>query len=95
MIEFVMFGGSVGGMIYLHYNYSYPVMNVTQEVSKNIKVAKNLPKSSLTTLDVLYLILVHIDGNVDKKFQPPSFTGAEKIKFIFKGFLRTDGNFTL
>jgi len=31
VIQFVMFGGSVGGMIYLHYNYSYPVMNVTQE----------------------------------------------------------------
>jgi len=31
VIEFVMFGGSVGGMIYLHYNFSYPIQNVTQE----------------------------------------------------------------
>ena len=38
VIQFVMFGGSVGGMIYLHYNYSYPVMNVTQEVSKYVKI---------------------------------------------------------
>eukprot|EP00088_Acartia_fossae_P015751 TRINITY_DN1870_c0_g1_i5.p1 TRINITY_DN1870_c0_g1~~TRINITY_DN1870_c0_g1_i5.p1 ORF type:complete len:355 (-),score=8.62 TRINITY_DN1870_c0_g1_i5:32-1096(-) len=31
VIEFVMFGGSVGGIIYLHYQYSNPVLNITQE----------------------------------------------------------------
>ena len=40
---------------------------------KNIKVAKNLPKGSLTDMHVLYLIMLHIDGNDVKKFQPSIF----------------------
>jgi len=31
VIQFVMLGGSVGGMIYLHYQYSDPVYTVTQQ----------------------------------------------------------------
>ncbi len=34
---------------------------------ENIKVAENLPISSLTTMSVKYLIMLHVDGNVDKK----------------------------
>ena len=36
---------------------------------KNIKVAKNLSKCLPAVMDVLYLIMLHINGNVDKKFQ--------------------------
>ena len=34
-----------------------------------VKAAKKLLKSSPTAIDVLFLIMLHIDGNVDKKFQ--------------------------
>ena len=41
-----------------------------QKISwKEIKAAKKLLKSSPSATDVLYLIMFHIDGNVDKKFQ--------------------------
>ena len=40
---------------------------------KNIKVAKNLLKRSLTAMCVLYLLMLHCDENVDKKFQPSIF----------------------
>ena len=43
---------------------------------KNIKVAKNLPKSRLTNMDVLYLNMLHVDGNVNQKLQPSIFLGA-------------------
>ena len=52
---------------------------------KNIKVAKIMPKSSLTAIDVLYLIILHIDSNVKQEFQP--FMGAEKSGFPKKKFL--------
>ena len=38
-----------------------------------IKAAKNLFKDSPTAMNVLHLIMLHIDGNVDKKFQPSIF----------------------
>ena len=38
-----------------------------------IKAAKQLLKSSPTAIDVLYLIMLRIDGNVDNKFQPSIF----------------------
>ena len=45
------------------------------------KNMKNLPKSSPTAMDVLYLIMLHIVGNVDKKFSCVSFIGTKKIMF--------------
>ena len=33
-----------------------------------VKAAKKLLKSSPTAIDVLFLIMLYIDGNVDKKF---------------------------
>ena len=35
-------------------------------------------KSSPTDMDVLYLIMLHIDGNVDKKFQPSILYSCRK-----------------
>ena len=55
-----------------------------------IKVAKNLPKSSLTVMDVLYLIMPHIDGNVDKKFQPSIFYRNRKNHVSPKTYIQTD-----
>ena len=40
-------------------------------VNKN--AAKMLLKNSLTAMDGKYLIMLHIDGNVNKKFQPYIF----------------------
>ncbi len=56
---------------------------------KNIKIAKNLLKSSLTTLDVLYLIMLHINGNVDKKFQLSIFYRSRDNPPLF--LRQTDG----
>ena len=39
----------------------------------DMKVAYKLPKGSPTAMNVLYLIMLHIDGNVDKKFHPSTF----------------------
>ena len=36
------------------------------ENEENIKAAKSSP----TSMDVLYLIMLHNDGNVNKKFEP-------------------------
>ena len=44
-----------------------------------IKAAKKLLKYSLPAIDVLYLIMLQTDKNVNKKFHPSLFTGAEKI----------------
>ena len=45
-----------------------------RENGKNIKIAKNLVKKNcLTDMVVLYLIILYINGNVDKKFQPSIF----------------------
>ena len=47
---------------------------------RKIKAAKKRLKSTLTATYVLYLIILHIDGNVDKKFQPSIFyRSREKI----------------
>ena len=43
---------------------------------KNIKVAENLPISS-----VKYLIMLHVDGNVDIKFQP-SIIYRDQDKYV-------------
>ena len=58
----------------------------------NIKVAKNLTKSSPTAMDVLYLIMLHIDWNVDKKFQSSIFCRSQDIP---KRIGRTYGPFEL
>ena len=55
---------------------------------KITKVAKNLPKSCPTAMDVLYLIMLHIDENVDKKFQPSivyrSWENKDMRKYVKK-----------
>ena len=55
------------------------------------KVAKNLPKSSPTDMDVLYLIMLHIDGNVEKKFQPSIFYRSRE-NHVFSKTFQTDGH---
>ncbi len=61
---------------------------------KNIKVAKNLPNRCPTAMDVLDLIMLHIDRNLDKKFQPSIFlkSGGNHIP---KTFYQTDLYFKL
>ena len=46
-----------------------------------MKAAKKLLKSSPTATDVSYLIMLHIDGNVDKKFQPYIFYRSRANQF--------------
>ena len=60
---------------------------------ENIKIAKNLLKSSFTTVDVLWLIMLHNDWNVDKKFQPFVFNSHKEnhISPIDYGLTVTDG----
>ena len=48
---------------------------------KNIKIAKNLLKSTPTTMDVLYLFMPHNDGNINKKFQTSIFYRDKKFMF--------------
>ena len=62
---------------------------------KNVKVAKTLPKSRLTTIDVLYLIMLHVDRNVDKKFQPSIFNRSREnhVSPLLVSNRRTDGYF--
>ena len=53
---------------------------------KNIKVAKNLSKSSPNSMDVSSLIILHINGNVVKKFQSSIFYGSLKNQVFPKTF---------
>ena len=41
-------------------------------------------------MDVLYLIMLHIDRNGDKKFQPSIFYEPRKSRFPKKLFRQTD-----
>ena len=43
-------------------------------MSQKVKAAINMLKSSPTATNVLYLIMLYIAENVQKKFQPLSFT---------------------
>ena len=52
---------------------SSEAQKIMDKNAKNIKIDKNLPRSSPTAIDVLYLIVLHIDGSVDKKFQPSTW----------------------
>ena len=45
---------------------------------KNIKAAKKVFKSSPTAIDVSYLIMLHNDGSIDKKYQPTILTRSRK-----------------
>ena len=56
-------------------NLTFALTYIPREVgdtTKN-KTSQRLLKSSPTAVDVLYLIMLHIDGNVVKKFQPYIF----------------------
>ena len=48
---------------------------------QRVKATKKLFKSSPAAIDASYLIMLHIDGNIVKKFSRSllSFTEAEKI----------------
>ena len=50
--------------------------HVTYDVK--VKADKKLLKSSLTAMDVLYLIMLHNNGNIDKKFQLSIFYRSRK-----------------
>ena len=52
----------------------------------NIKVAKNLPKSSPTAVDILYLIMFYIDGKVDK----PSILNSTRENYVFQKYFHRD-----
>ena len=54
--------------------------------AKNMKIDKNLPRSSLTVMDVLYFIVLHIDGSVNKKFQPSIFYRSRENQIFSKTF---------
>ncbi len=41
-------------------------------------------------MDVLYLIMLHIDGNVDKNFQPSIFYRSRENHVSLKSFRHTD-----
>ena len=56
---------------------------------KNRKVAKT-PKSSPTTKNVLYLIMLHIDVNIDKKLQPSIFYRSQENHVSLKTYGQTD-----
>ena len=45
---------------------------------KNFKIAKTRLNSSPTAVDVLLLIMLHIDENVEKKFQASNFNNNRK-----------------
>ena len=56
-------------------------MGTEKKTSYKKKEDKKLLKKSPTFMDVLYLIMLHIDGIVDKKFQPSLFYRSRKNQF--------------
>ena len=59
--------------------------------AEKIKAANKLP----TATDVLYLIMLHTDGNVDKKFQPSIFYRSRENHFSQPCLLQTDRHLKL
>ena len=52
-----------------------------------MKIAfKKLPESSPTAMDVLYLIMLNIDGNVDEKFRQSIFYRSREYYVYLKTF---------
>ena len=53
------------------------------------KAAYKLLKSSPTAIDVLYLIMLNIDGNVDKKFQHSIFYRSREY-YVYPNTFQAD-----
>ena len=59
-------------------------------------MAKNLSKSSPTYMNVIYLIMLHNDGNVDKNFHHSIFYRSQEKQISPKPFQtdrQTDGHY--